>query len=231
MDGAKELIEAFAALLWPLIVLTLIFLFRPAVSAIIDSAKSRKFTLKIGGQELTMDEANQAQQKLIADLQTKVSEIEKKLGGPAPTTQTGPPEYFAAPSAALSSVLWVDDKPKNNSYFIQQLSDLGVKVDTARSTSEGLALFSSHKYDFIISDMGRMEGLRYDPTAGLELLKLIRERDGQTPFVIYSSAVAARTHGKQAVEMGATAVTSSPTELFGLLNLGSLQKRSAAAGL
>jgi CheY-like chemotaxis protein len=225
MDGAKNLIEALTALLWPLIVVILIFFFRPAVSAIMESAKSRKFTLKIGGQELTMDEASQVQQKLIADLQTQVSEIQKKLGGLV--TQTV--QSATLSSHAPSKILWVDDNPKNNSYFIQQLSDMGVKVDTALSTAEGLSLFNSHKYDCIISDMGRTEGLSYHPTAGIKLLEQIRNEDKNIAFLIYSSALAGQNYGRQALERGATAVTSSPTELFGLLNLGSMQKRAAAA--
>ncbi len=227
MDGAKNLIEALTALLWPLIVVILIFFFRPAVSAIMESAKSRKFTLKIGGQELTMDEASQVQQKLIADLQTQVSEIQKKLGGLV--TQTVQSATLSSPSHAPSKILWVDDNPKNNSYFIQQLSDMGVKVDTALSTAEGLSLFNSHKYDCIISDMGRTEGLSYQPTAGIKLLEQIRNEDKNIAFLIYSSALAGQNYGRQALERGATAVTSSPTELFGLLNLGSKQKRAAAA--
>lgn len=79
MDGIQRLLQAVAVLLWPLIVLFIIILFRPAVSAIVESARSRKFTLKIGGQELTMEEANANQRSLIADLQDQVSEIKKEF--------------------------------------------------------------------------------------------------------------------------------------------------------
>lgn len=57
MTELKDLLDGVAALLWPLIVIAILYLFRPAVVAIIESAKSRKFTLKVGGQELTMEQA------------------------------------------------------------------------------------------------------------------------------------------------------------------------------
>jgi hypothetical protein len=49
MSEFRDLLDGVAALLWPLIVIAILYLFRPAVVAIIESAKSRKFTLKMGG--------------------------------------------------------------------------------------------------------------------------------------------------------------------------------------
>ena len=56
MEGIAGLINAIANLLWPLIMLVLIAQFTPAIRGIIESARSRRFTLKVGGQELTVDE-------------------------------------------------------------------------------------------------------------------------------------------------------------------------------
>ena len=76
-----ETAKALAALAWPVIVFLLILFFRPAIKALIESAKSRKFTLKLGGQELTMEEVNQQQRTITTDLQTQVAEIRKSLQG------------------------------------------------------------------------------------------------------------------------------------------------------
>ena len=57
MVEAEHLLRGMAALLWPLIAIAVLILFRPTVMAIINSAKSRKFTLKLAGQELTMEQA------------------------------------------------------------------------------------------------------------------------------------------------------------------------------
>ncbi len=57
MSEIKLLLDGLAALLWPLIAIFILYLFRPAIAAIIESAKSRKFSVKIFGQELTMEQA------------------------------------------------------------------------------------------------------------------------------------------------------------------------------
>jgi hypothetical protein len=101
MDPIQKLIQAIATLLWPVIVIILVLRFRPAITAIVESAKSRKFTLKIGGQELTMEEANQAQQKLIADLQGQVSDIQKKIDSATPAN---PFTYSTNPDVRSSSI-------------------------------------------------------------------------------------------------------------------------------
>jgi CheY-like chemotaxis protein len=242
-DSIQKLLQGIAALLWPLIVILLLYRFRPAIAAIIESAKSRKFTLKIGGQELTMEEANQVQQNLIADLQSQISDIQKQLNA---TGTTGfpnqialldalPPHPQSSAEAApgsderprrISAVLWVDDNPKNNSYFIQQLTDSKVHVDLAETTKAGLELFEANKYDFVISDMGRRQGLNIQPTAGIDLLRQVRAKDKKIPFVIYSSSKARMKYGQEAMDLGATAVLSSPTDLFGILDLGALKGHS-----
>lgn len=217
MAEFSKLIESIASLLWPLIVIAVILLFRPAVAAIVESARSRKFTVKIGGQELTMEEVNDQQKKLNEDLQAQIVEIRARLGTPETT-----PILASATSrveASAMGVLWVDDNPKNNSYLIQLLSDRNVRVDTVLSTDDGLKLFRPGKYAYVISDMGRQEGLKYNPHAGIDLLKAIRALDRSVPVIVFCSARAAREYGAEALGEGATSVTTSTTELFGLLRL------------
>jgi CheY-like chemotaxis protein len=220
VDPIQKLIQAIASLLWPVIVIILVLRFRPAITAIVESAKSRKFTLKIGGQELTMEEANQAQQKLIADLQSQVSDIQKKLDGATPTHPFTYSTNPAVRSQSIKTILWVDDNPKNVSYFIEHLSELGIRVDMAESTSEGSARFEAKKYDCVMSDMGRKEQVIYNSTAGLDLLKIVRAKDAIIPFVFFTSQQAIDSYGQQALNLGATGMTSSPTRLFGILNVG-----------
>jgi CheY-like chemotaxis protein len=220
MDIVEKLLQAISAILWPLIVIFLIFCFRPAVAVIIESARSRKFTLKIGGQELTMEEANQVQQSLIKDLQTQVAEIQKKLDSPKDSTQLTESAPLEITISAGKCLLWADDNPKNNSYFIEQLTDLGIRVDLALSTAEAKALFEKNTYRYVLSDMGRLEQGRFNPVAGIELLKYVREKNKTIPFVIFCSSRAVNIYKEEALMAGATAITSSPTELSGILNLG-----------
>jgi len=217
MSDIAQLLEAIGVVAWPAIIVLLILMFRPAIAGLIESAKSRKFTLKLGGQELTMEEASEQQRKLIADLQAQVLEIKKSLEGVAPPAPTAPEKEMLKMPPAVASVLWVDDQPKNNSYFVQQLVDRGVNVELAMSTAEGLRMFDKKTYGVVISDMGRTEDGIYKPTAGLELLKVIRERNKTIPFIIYSSSRGEKEHREAAIKLGATTLTTSPTEMFGLL--------------
>jgi CheY-like chemotaxis protein len=215
MTDVPKILEGIAAVAWPAIVILVVLLFRPAVAALIESAKSRKFTLKIGGQELSMDEANAQQRNLINDLQTQVLEIKKRIEAAVPPPAAEP--SLLSPRLSTGLILWVDDQPKNNSYFVQQLADKGLKTDLALSTAEGLRMVGKKAYNVIVSDMGRTEDGMYKPTAGLELLRQIREYNKTIPFIIFCSSAGVAEHGQEAIDLQATAITSSPTEMFGIL--------------
>jgi CheY-like chemotaxis protein len=215
MDSDK-ILEGIAALLWPVIVILLVFLFKPAVATLIESAKSRKFTLKIGGQELTMEEANKQQSTIISDLQSQVVEIKKRLGIDNQPIVASLESQQRKCTIQQASILWVDDQPKNNSYFVQQLSDKRLKIELALSTAEGLKKFDHGQYSIVISDMGRTEDNIYNPTAGLELLKAIRAHNSSIPLIIFSSSSSAQEHAAEAKALGIS-ITSSPTEFMGVL--------------
>jgi CheY-like chemotaxis protein len=186
------------------------------VRGLIESARWRKFTLKVGGQELTMEEINQQQRALIADLQTQVETIRINA---MPNKGHEKEKIDAIPREFPSrrSVLWVDDNPKNNSYLVQMLRDKGLRIDLALSTEEGMQHFHSGNYGVIVSDMGRKESDRYHPDAGIELLKKVREQDPNIPFIIYCSAKKAREYRDHAIQYRVTDITSSPTEVTGVL--------------
>lgn len=215
-----EILNAIASILWPVIVIIVIFVlvvkFKPAISAIIESAKSRKFTLKVGGQELTMEEASEQQRTVIADIQSQLLELKNK-------TQDN--TKFTSPSTSIKirssgkkpSILWVDDNPKNNSYYVQQLSDMGFTVDLAMSTSEGIKRFKQGEYELVISDMGREENRSFIDTAGFVLLKEIHTIDPNIPFIIFTTFKIAKMYTSSAREQGATLITSSWLDVFGVL--------------
>jgi CheY-like chemotaxis protein len=219
METVKNLLEGIAAVLWPIIVVCVLLIFRPAVAAIIESAKSRKFTLKVGGQELTMEEASEQQRTIISDLQRQIIEIRKIVshGGPIESAKTQ--KVSTQDRRPIRSILWVDDNPRNNSYFVQQLKDWGISVDLALDTSEGIARFRRGLYDCVVSDMGRREGGSYHAEAGLELLREVRRADAQIPFIIFCSSRGVIERGQEAHAAGATGITSSPSDLYGLLRI------------
>lgn len=234
MEGTQKLLLAIAALLWPILVFVIIVGFWPGIAAIIESARSRKFALKIGGQELSMEEASHGQQRLIMDLLMQVAAVEKLLKIPELDhgETTG---VTALPLNSSKSVLWVDDNPKNISYLLETLRDLGIAVDEATTTEEGWDLFTKKSYDFVVSDMRRQEGRNFNQTAGLELLKKVRDpKQSRVPnqaFILFTGDRSIKEHAREAKDLRVTGMTSSPTRLLGMLNAETLKpQRKSALG-
>jgi hypothetical protein len=88
-------ISAVASLLWPLIVLAALVVFRNPLARLI---RQRDFTVKIAGQELSVSDLSQQQTALITDLQKQVAMLEKQLRGL--TSDAPKPEPAPAPTTA-----------------------------------------------------------------------------------------------------------------------------------
>jgi CheY-like chemotaxis protein len=109
-------------------------------------------------------------------------------------------------------ILWVDDRPDNNTYERQVFESLGLTFDLALSTNEALERLSSSRYGAIISDMGRREG----PREGYRLLDAVRASDTITPFFIYAGSNAPE-HKREAAEHGAQGSTNRADELVDMV--------------
>jgi CheY-like chemotaxis protein len=114
---------------------------------------------------------------------------------------------------SIAPILWVDDVPGNNTAIIASLRSLDIEVRTARSTSESLELLTERSYGLIISDLGRQEGLTYNPTAGLDLIAAIRARDAAVPIFIFGTHRALDMQ-EELQRAGATLVTTRASVLF-----------------
>lgn len=221
-----ETITSIASLLWPLLVLLALLVFRRPLLRVVRSAEQREWTLEVGGQKLSMNQLSEQQNSMIADLQAQISvlheEIAKlsairpvttgqELAEPDPGGQRPPASVEEA--SVPNSVLWVDDVPQNNALIVEQLQRNGVRVDLALSTRDGLAKLSHRRYGAMVSDMGRSEEGTYVSDAGLRLLRTVREADPALPFLIYCSRKAARTYREAALSEGAKVITASPAVL------------------
>lgn len=211
MDNLAKLIAALASLAWPVVLAVLLFKLHQPIRTLLESALKRKFTIKVAGNELTMEEASEQQRAIVSDLQNKLAELEKRLNLGADTLALP----LAAPAASGKRILWVDDKPKNNSYLVATLEERGVRVDTALSTDEGLAQFKKLTYDIVVSDMGRPESDK----AGIDLTRKIKQVSPQTPVFIFCGTWAARTLRAEALAAGANEITSSGSTLLSALPL------------
>jgi len=212
LDDAAKLISAIASLAWPLVLAVLLIKLFGPIRSLVESARARKFTLKVAGNELTMDEVSEQQRALVSDLQGKVAELEKRMGTPSEA------EALPAPGEAprTTRILWVDDTPRNNSLLAATLEERGAKVDIALSTDEGLAKFKKQAYDVVLSDMGRPEGEK----AGIDLTRKLKALSPSTPVYIFCGSWAARNWRSEALDAGAAEITSSASSLLAALPIG-----------
>ena len=211
MEPVAKLLTALASLAWPAIFAVAIFVFFEPVKKLIESARGRKFSIKVAGNELTMEEASEIQRKTVNDIQAKLVELEKRLA-------TSSPDAFVPESIRTrcsKRILWVDDRPKNNSFLVASLEETGARVDVALSTEDGVEKFKSASYDIVLSDMGRPEGGK----AGIDLAKRIRDLNRRVPFFIFCGGWAGQNLREEALAAGVTEITSSGTTLLGQLLL------------
>lgn len=200
MNGVAEVVNAVAGLAWPLIVALVLWRLMPSIKKIVES---RSFTVKVGQTELTVQELSQKFIATTADIQASVGQGEAA---------------DATPQPQLNRILWVDDRPSNNTYQVAQLQALGVDVEPATSTREGLnaLLRAGVSFDAVISDLGRDEPGGFNPDAGLDLIRQVRERGLQTPIFIYGTKRAV-ARSQEIAAAGGNGVTNSATELFAQL--------------
>ncbi len=231
MENIAAIIQSIASLVWPLIVILVLFTFRSSIKDLIETAKSRKFTVKVGGSELTMEELSKQQHSLIDDLQNKLGELQKQVDAVTKILPNMPAQESTKSAEKQSEVarliLWVDDNPRNNSFLAQSIQDKGVEVVTALSTKEAIEKFKSAKFDRVITDMGRNEDGRFNSIAGLELTENIRKFNPNIPIFIFTNWRTAQEQKIASEQVGVTDITSSPSTLLNLLNINETQKNAA----
>jgi CheY-like chemotaxis protein len=228
---AARIIEAIGSLLWPLLVAVLLIRVIPHIPGVVAdlrrAMRTRAFTVKIGGVELSVEEAAEQLRRQVADLQTHMADQlaeRPPAGPPGPPVPPGSPgagaEAAAGPAAdqVRPTVLWVDDNPEANTLELAKLRDDGVEVLVARSTAEAMDVLSLRRgVGAIVTDMGRTEDGEFRSHAGLALLRQLHEAEQSQPVLVYTSTRRVELDRQDALDAGAATVTSSPTELFAAL--------------
>jgi len=220
IDNSTKLLEAIAGLLWPFIVAVLLWKLFPAIRGIVTS---RSFSVKVGGIELSVQDATEQIRVQIEDLQKQVIELRSTRidGGRLGLVQADDhgaveqPKPGGSPAQPPRRILWVDDKPSNNAFEIAQLRKEGVDVEQVLSTAEALsALTSGGPFSAVVSDMGRMEGGKFRAKAGAELVEAMKNAGITMPLMIYTSTRAALGWDAAIRASGGTGATASPTILL-----------------
>jgi len=147
--------------------------------------------------------------KLLLELSAK----SEKSSSLQPDDQIETEKQFDVNLLACKRILWVDDNPRNNEYPKTILEQAGVKFELAFDTKPAVELLKRKKFDLIISDMGRGK----NRSAGLDLLKELKSINIQTPVIIYASSRAIQEYGKEALSLGAIAVTTGVTRVLNIV--------------
>jgi CheY-like chemotaxis protein len=190
--------------------------------------RTRGFTVKVGGVELSVEEATEQLRRQVTDLQTHMANQLAGQGEPAPAgpgsvagtggAPAGTGEEEAVAGQGRSTILWVDDNPDANALELAKLRDDGLEVLLARSTAEAMDVLSLRRgVRAIVTDLGRSEDGEFRSHAGLALLRQLREAEQDQPVLVYTSARRAELDRQDALDAGAVIVTASPTELFAAL--------------
>jgi CheY-like chemotaxis protein len=210
----NDVVDLVTGLAWPVVVGVVLWRLYPSIRRVIES---RGFTVKVGGAEITVQQASEQIGERLDDLREQVSILKAQVEGGAATEETA-----ASPIATgvpqLRRVLWVDDYPQNNAYEVASLERKGVDVTQVKSLSDALErLGDQGDIDVVVTDMGRVEDGAFRQDAGIQLIKALRDQGIDTPIVVYTSAPTLARTRDAALASGARYVTASATELLEML--------------
>ncbi|BDC42982.1 response regulator [Paraburkholderia terrae] len=216
IDEITKLIDSLSkfvsALAWPTLVAFLLVRFEPALKNFLQSLGELSF--KGAGFEASVKRKQvEATAALVAAAAHRPDSEKPQLAANEAKEAVNLVQDEVTPrvlrKASRSTILWVDDRPENNSYERQSLEALGITFVLARSTDEALEKSKPGKFNAIISDMGRPP----DPRAGYTLLDKLRASGDQTPYIIYAGSNSTE-HRTEARKHGALGCTNRPPELF-----------------
>jgi CheY-like chemotaxis protein len=219
---AARIIEAVGSLLWPLLVAVLLVRVLPLLPGLVGdlrrAVRTRAFGVRIGGAELSVEEATEQLRRQVTDLQThmvaQLAERAEPGAAPGGATEAAAP----APDRGRPTILWVDDRPEERTLELAKLRDDEVEVLLARSTAEAMDVLSLRRgVRAVVTDLARTEDGEFRATAGLALLRQLKEAEQDQPVLVYTDGPRAALERQDALEAGAAVVTASPVDLFAAL--------------
>src|SRR6266545_1982492 len=140
---AARIIEALGSLLWPLLLAVVVLRVVPHLPGLMadlrEALRTRAFKVKIGGAELSVEEATEQLRRQVTDLQTQMAaQLAERSPATAAAAGAAPQAYQDRPT-----ILWVDDRPEGNALELAKLRDDGVEVLQAKSTAGAATVTAS----------------------------------------------------------------------------------------
>lgn len=212
-----ELLVSFLQIIiWPLVVLIILFYLRTPLKRFLDDLI--EINLKAGPIETTAKRKQLIEAATSLGAATAHWQVSTQDNQNTPNTEktreiAKAVDLLITPETSRqlegASVLWVDDRPMNNTYERQALEAFGIQFTISKSTEDALERLQRKHYDLIISDMSRPP----DQQAGYTLLEQVKARNIATPFIIYAGSKRPE-HIAEARRRGAFGTTNDPQELF-----------------
>ncbi len=207
-------ISFFQAIVWPLIVLLILFYLRNPLKKFLEDLI--EVTFKAGPIETTAKRKQVAAASLSAAMahwqdqapdnkQIPAAEKAKEIAQKVDQLMT--PRTSRQLEGATA--LWVDDRPIFTTYERQGLEALGIQFTISKSTEDALEKLGRKTYDVIITDMSRPP----DQHAGYTLLEKVKAMNISTPCIIYASGKKPE-YIAEARKRGAFGSTNEPQELL-----------------
>jgi CheY-like chemotaxis protein len=208
-DAATKII---GTVVWPMVIVYVLIKYGTSFEKVF--TKLTTITLKAGGIEASFEkEKAEASEHLaaaaVAHQGANATPVDtaKSVRAATVAAETVTPRTIRRASGA--SVLWVDDRPQNNTNERRALEAFGISFAISTSTDDALVKIRNQKFDVIISDMGRPQ----DSRAGYTLLDELRRSGNNTPYIIYAGSRDPE-HVAESKKHGAIGCTNRPDELF-----------------
>ena len=203
-------------IIWPLVVLLIAFYLRKPIKKFIGEVN--EINLKAGPAEILAKSKKEEIAASLGAATTQVQDSDPDVKQP-PTTestrdivklvnQTVTPQTIQ--NLAGVSILWVDDKPSNNTFIRHALETLGIRFTICISTDDAIKELKSSSFDAIISDMSRPP----DFHAGFTLLEKLKQMKINIPFIIYARGGNKPQFKEEALNKGAYDSASGPQGLY-----------------
>ena len=144
-----------------------------------------------------------------ASAKGEVQASEAEINSIVAAVRAAGPKQIGTGDGWKNQILWVDDRPENNTWERQAFEAIGVRFTLSLTTEEALEKLSHNKFAAIISDMGRREG----PREGYVLLDKLRQKGDATPLFFYAASNAPE-HKRETREHGGQGCTNNAQELF-----------------
>jgi hypothetical protein len=210
----KEALALAGNLLFVVLLIFLAYKARRRLSSLFDSLGISKFGVSPSGEISIERFENQM-----------VAAYEKRLNKPPSENdrrRIRNIRQYLAPVVLGRRVLWVDDDHAGNKDEHFAFAEMSVEIQDCRTTDEAIHMLENDArgFDLVISDWTREEERVTEASAGLELLKRIREeKNCLIPVIFYHGSISQdelEKRRKLSRERGGGSTTGSPGQLLEL---------------